>query len=114
MMAEITLIKAITCKQVITEAERNLKAKVPKAMNRFRLLIQRTQEIVPDPDPNHFKAYQGKADAKDLPIHVSADQRQCRYLAKFKWRHFQPGIPSIAVLQPGEFIQKIRHQLTDL
>ena len=114
MMAEITLIKAVTCDQVITEVERNLNAKLPEAINRFRLLVQRTLQVVPNPDSQLLFTYSGKADPKDLPILVAANRENCSYLVTFNIRHFQPGIKSVTVLKPGHFIKKIRHLLSDM
>ena len=39
-LAEITLIEALTSQQVITEAERNLAAKLPQALPAFRLVSE--------------------------------------------------------------------------
>lgn len=50
-MAELTLIEAITFTQVITEVERNLESKIPKAVPAFRLLVSRCLKIVEDPAP---------------------------------------------------------------
>ena len=40
-LAEITLIEAVTSEQVITEAERNFEAKLPKALPAFHHLVSR-------------------------------------------------------------------------
>ncbi len=110
-MAEITLIQAVTSEQVITEAERNLHTKVPQALTTFRLLVQRTLQVVPNPDPRLLKKYLGKANPKDLPILVAAEREGCTTLVTFNVRHFQPGLESVQILKPGQFVQKIRHQL---
>jgi hypothetical protein len=113
-LAEITLIEAVTSRQVIVEAERNLETKLPQTLPTFRLLVNRSLDIVPDPRPDDLVAYEGTADAKDLPILIAAVQAHCPWLVTFNVRHFQPGHPEVTVLQPGDFIQRVRERLTAL
>lgn len=113
-MAEITLIEAVTSHQVITEAERNLAEKLPKALPTFRLLVSRCLRVVPDPRPEDLPVYAGAADPKDLPILVAAVQEVCAWLVTFNVRDFQPGHPTLTVLRPGEFVLRVRDLLTHL
>lgn len=111
-MAEITLIDAITSEQVITEVERNLSAKLPIALPKFRLLVKRALHVSPNPDTQLLTTHNGKADPKDLPLLVAAYRENCPVLVTFNVRHFKPGIETIAVMRPGEYVQRIRHILT--
>lgn len=113
-MAEITLIDAITSEQVITEVERNLKAKLPQALSRFRLLIDRCLRVVPDPSPEDLSKHTGSADPKDLAILIAALRESCPWLVTFNVRHFEPGHPDVKVLRPGEFVLRVRDLLTRL
>ena len=113
-LGEITLIEAKTSEQVVAEAERNLEAKVPKALPAFRHLISRCIQIVKDPEPGDLHPYQGLADPKDLPILVTALREDCPWLVSFNIRHYQPGHSEVSVLTPGDFIMRIRDQLTRL
>jgi len=113
-LAEITLIEAITSRQVITEAERNLAAKLPQAIPAFRLLVSRCLQVIANPRPDDLAAHVGAADAKDLPILVAAVQAGCPWLVTFNVRHFQPGHPDVTVLRPGDFILRVREMLTTL
>lgn len=113
-MAEITLIDAVTSEQVIVEAERNLSEKLPAALPAFRLIVSRCLRVTATPQPGDLAAYVGRADAKDLPILVAALQESCPWLVTFNVRHYQPGIPSITVLRPGEFVVRVRHLLANL
>lgn len=110
-LAEITLIEALTSRQVITEAERNLAAKLPAALPTFRLLVSRSLRVVPDPTTAELGAYAGAADAKDLPILVAAVREKCPWLVTFNVRHFQPGHAQVLVLRPGDFIRRVRELL---
>ena len=113
-LAEITLIEAIASRQVITEAERNLSAKLPRALPEFRLLISRCLKVVPDPAPADLARYAGAAHPKDLPILVAAVRERCPWLVTFNTRHYLPGHSSVMVLRPGEFVLQVRDLLTRL
>lgn len=110
-MAEITLIDALTSEQVIVEVERNLAGKLPAKLPAFRLLVARCLTVVPTPSAVQVS---GLADRKDLPILAAAIQHECPLLVTFNIRHYRPGHRDIAILNPGEFIQRVRHLLTAL
>jgi hypothetical protein len=113
-MAEITLIEALIPEQAIGEAERNLKTKLPQALPAFQTLVQRSLRVVPNPEPEKVVAYQGRADAKDLPILVSAIREECPWLITFNTRDYQPGDPAVKVLRPGAFVREVRYLLARL
>jgi hypothetical protein len=113
-MGELTLIDAVTSEQVVIEGERNLKEKLPQILPAFRLLVDRTLRIVPDPAEEIVRAHEGLADPKDLPILVAALGEECPWLVTFNTRHFQPGHPAITVLRPGELVMEVRYLLARL
>lgn len=113
-MSELTLIEALTSRQVIVEAESELSVKIPKALPAFRMLISRCLRVVEDRDRSELEAYTGSADPKDLPVLVAAVRESCAFLATFNLRHFQPGIPSIVVLRPGDLVLRVRYLLSSL
>jgi predicted nucleic acid-binding protein len=113
-MAELTLIETIASTQVITEVERNLQAKMPKALPAFRLLVNRCLKLVEDPELAELKRYHGLANPEDLPILVAAIREECSLLATFNIRHYQPGHPAVAVLKPGDLVLRIRYLLARL
>jgi predicted nucleic acid-binding protein len=113
-MAEITLIDAITSEQVIAEVERNLTAKLPQALSRFRLLVERCLQVVPDPSPGDLSKHIGAADPNDLPILIAALRESCPWLVTFNVRHFEPGHPDVKILRPGQFVLRVRDLLTNL
>ncbi|MCJ7550151.1 MAG: hypothetical protein MUQ30_10775 [Anaerolineae bacterium] len=63
-MAEITLVDAITSKQVLLEAKRNLETKIPRALATFELLVDRCLPVVPSPRREDLSAHRGIADQK--------------------------------------------------
>ncbi|MCP4415263.1 MAG: PIN domain-containing protein [Chloroflexi bacterium] len=113
-MAEITLIEAFASEQVITEVERNLSAKMPEALPKFRYMVSRCLQIVPDPSLTAVTKYRGRADAKDLPILVAAVRENCSWLVTFNVKDFQPGLVDLTVLRPGNFILHVRDLLMQL
>jgi predicted nucleic acid-binding protein len=113
-MAELTLIEVFTSTQVITEAERNIENKIPKALPAFRLLVSRCLKIVGDPAPEQLDSFRGLADPQDLPILISAIREGCDLLTTFNVRHYQPGQPSVTVLKPGDLVLRIRYLLSQL
>ena len=113
-MAEITLIDAITSCQAITEAERNLSAKLPHALPAFHLLVDRCLRVVADPHPEDLIPHVSAADPKDLPILVAAVRESCPWLVTFNLRHFQPGLSNVTVLRPGDFVLRVRDLLAQI
>ena len=113
-LGELTLIDAVTSEQVVTEAERNLAAKMPHALPLFRLLVERALTVVPNPSADDLAPHMGRADAKDLPILVAAVQARCPWLVTFNVRHYQPGHPQVRVVRPGTFIRHVREALASL
>jgi predicted nucleic acid-binding protein len=113
-LAEITLIDAMISEQVLTEAERNLKTKFPKALPAFRHLVSRCLQVVPDPNTEDLCTFRGIADPKDLPILVACLQADCPWLVTFNLRHYQPGHLDVKVLRPGDFILHVRDLLSHL
>lgn len=113
-MAEITLIDAVTSRQVVTEAERNLSAKLPQSLPTFRLLVDRCLRVVPDPHSEDLAPHTGIADPKDLPILVTAVREGCPWLVTFNLRDFRPGHPDVTVLRPGDFVLRVRDLLAHL
>ncbi|NJN54261.1 MAG: PIN domain-containing protein [Anaerolineae bacterium] len=113
-MAEITLLEPFTSEQVIIEAERNLQEKIPTALPAFRLLVSRCLQVVANPTAVDLLPHIGQADPKDLPILIAARRENCPWLVTFNVRHFQPGFVGITVLQPGDFILRVRDSLLGL
>jgi predicted nucleic acid-binding protein len=113
-MAEITLIQALTSEQVIVEVERNLTAKLPKALPAFHLIVSRCLHAVPDPTLEELVPLRGLAHPDDLPILAAAVRAGCPWLVTFNVRHFRPGHPSVQVLRPGDLVLRIRGLLTSL
>lgn len=113
-MAEITLIEAVASQQVVTEAERNLRVKIPAALPAFQLLVSRCLRVTADPSREEIAALDQAADPKDLPILAAALREQCAYLVTCNVRHYQPGLQEVKVLTPGDLTQQVRYVLAQM
>lgn len=113
-LAEMTLIEAVASEQVIIEAERNLADKLPATLPTFRLLVDRSLDVVSSPAPDQLAPFAGLADPKDRSILAAAVLNRCPWLVSFNVRHYQPGHSDVTVLTPGEFIRRVRHLLSSL
>jgi hypothetical protein len=113
-MAEITLIQALASEQVTAEVERNLTAKLPKALAAFHLIVGRCVHVVPDPKQEELVPMLGLAHPDDLPILAAAVREGCPWLVTFNVSHFRPGHRNVQVLRPGDFVLRIRGLLAGL
>ena len=113
-LAEITLIEAVTCEQVMLEVRRNLRAKLPQALPVFETIANRSLRVLPDPSAAELAGHVGQAHEEDLPILVAAALADCPWLVTFNVRHFQPGMSSVTVLRPGDYVRRARDMLSRL
>jgi predicted nucleic acid-binding protein len=113
-MAEITLIQAVTSRQVIDEVERNLREKIPSGIPAFQMIVNRCLTVVDNPGRAEITKFTGCADEKDLPILVAAQREKCSLFTTYNIRHYHPGIPGITVLTPGDLVLKVRYRLNGL
>jgi predicted nucleic acid-binding protein len=75
MVAEIGLFRLVVCPQVLDEAERNLRQKLPQALPLFtEIMAVLDLEIVPDPPPAAYQRWLDIIEAKDAPILEAAVQ----------------------------------------
>ena len=107
------LIRCITSVQAITEAERNVRKKLPAKLAEFERLRQGLV-VVADPEASDLLAFTGQAHVKDLPLLVAAVRFSCQYLLTFNVRDYRPVGASIAVQRPGDFVELVRSALSTL
>lgn len=110
-LAEIGLCRLVVSHQVLEEAERNLRNKLPRALTNFEAQIrQLALEVVPDPSPQEAAKWEHIIEAKDAPILAAAviaqvDPYYIKYEALYticcraEW---------VLIKTPSEFIQSIR------
>lgn len=112
LLGEVGLYRIVVSTQVITEAERNLRRKLPRALPHFAaLMAQLPLEITPDPTPEQYAAWQNIIEPKDAPILAAAVLADVARLITLNTKVFTPQVAhstGIAIETPAQFIRSIR------
>ncbi|MBK8050848.1 MAG: PIN domain-containing protein [Anaerolineales bacterium] len=107
-LAEAGLFRLVVCRQVLDEAERNLRKKLPRALPAFAaLLAELPLEIVADPDDESCQQWAGVIERKDTPILAAAVDAQVDRLITLNTRDFTPAVAKASGLRiqtPGRGI----------
>ncbi len=114
VMAEIGLYRLVVCRQVLDEAERNLRKKLPAALPVFaELMVAINPEIVTDPSPEEVIRWQSVIEPKDAPILAAAVASAPDRLPTLDVKNFiEPARVTeksgLRIETPAEFVQAIR------
>ncbi len=109
-LAEINLIEAVCSEQIIMEVQHTLKIKMPGALESFRLLVNHSIKVKPDPSPAERASCRKLATKLYIPILAVALREQCVWLATFNERQYMPGHPDIMITRPDELVSRLRGQ----
>lgn len=113
-LAEAELVTIVVSEQVLAEAERTLRSKVPGAVAEYnRLLAAGALEVVADPREAEVAAAAAIIHAKDAPILAAAMACQVDYVVTLDRRHFldDPQVAQRSGLRigtPGDFLAWLR------
>lgn len=111
-MAEIGLFQMLVSPQVLDECERNIRQKLPRALNVFaQLLAAIDPEIVPEPPVETLAQWERIIAAKDAPILGAAIMAQADCLLTLDVKDFSLDVENtsgINIQSPSEFVQQIR------
>lgn len=117
LMAEVGLFRAIVCKQVLDEAERNLRKKLPRALPNFTAQMARLRlEILPDPSPEDARPYEAIIEASDAVILKAAVLASADRLVTLNTRDFTQDVAKqcgIVIQTPAQFVEEIRQMISD-
>ncbi len=117
LMAEVGLFRAIVCKQVLDEAERNLRKKLPRALPNFAAQMARLRlEILPDPSPEDARPYEAIIEAPDAVILKAAVLASVDRLVTLNTRDFTQDVAKqcgIIIQTPAQFVEEIRQMIGD-
>lgn len=110
-LGELGIIEIGLPEQARTEAERNLRAKLPAALPAFRTLIEACCHPLPmaPVEAATALAEAGQADPKDAPILASALDAGCSWLVTFNVRDYRTN--RLQVSEPGRFLEELRARL---
>ncbi len=116
MLAEVGLFKLVVCRQVLDEAERNIRHKLPNALKVFaELMVVLNLEIVEDPEPVAWQNLQDIIEAKDAPILATAVSAQVDRLLTLNTKDFTAEVAAqsgLVVQTPAQFIAELRDLVT--
>jgi predicted nucleic acid-binding protein len=115
-LAEAHLIELVVSRQVLTEADRNLAAKLPAILGDYHdLLEQLDPVIVEDPFREAVREAIRVIHKNDAPILAAAKQAAVNYLVTWNTRDFLTARvrawTSFPVMTPGEFLRAFREVL---
>lgn len=113
-LSELTLIEGVSSSYVLEQAERNIRAKLPDALEDFISLGEAAVSLVPDPTIEELERFQGLAHPEDLPVLTAAVLNECRYLVTRNLQHYPKVVDTLRVVDPGQLVRKIRRHLAKL
>jgi len=117
LLAEVGLFRLVVSRQVLDEAERNLRKKLPRALSTFAELLATVQiEIVPDPEPSAWQRWETLIEEKDAPILEAAVIADVDRLLTLNTRDFTPEVAAesgLAIRTPAQFIGELRNLVSD-
>ncbi|MEM9775966.1 MAG: PIN domain-containing protein [Chloroflexota bacterium] len=115
MMGEIRLFKLVVSTQVLDEAERNIRLKLPHSLPTFAEYLSKIPfEVLQDPSEDESAKWEPIIEAKDAPVLAAAVLAKVDRILSLNTKDFtqdvadQCGVP---IQTPGEFIQDIRNIL---
>ncbi|MEA3334797.1 MAG: PIN domain-containing protein [Chloroflexota bacterium] len=115
-MAEIGKFEIMVCNQVLDEAERNLRKKLPGALPNFAAQMARLRlTIIPDPSSEETAPWENVVAPKDAPILCAAIQGDVARLTTLDTRHFTPEVAAqsgLAIQTPADLVEDIRRLVT--
>ena len=115
-LAEIGLFQLVVSRQVIEEAERNLRKKLPRALPNFAAQMARLRlEIVPDPMPDEVAPWITMTNPGDAPILCAAVKVSVDRLVTLNTRHFTPAVAAqsgLLIQSPAQLIAELRDLVT--
>ncbi|MGH2731172.1 MAG: PIN domain-containing protein [Actinomycetota bacterium] len=113
VLSELDVLEVVISPHVLAEADRNLRAKLPKAVPLFRSLVEHACRGVEDPSPEILKTLMGQAHEKDLPVLGAAVQSDCESIITFNTKDFNPRGDRPRIETPGDFLVRLRNELEE-
>ena len=116
-LAEVGLFQLVVCRQVLDEAERNLRKKLPRALPNFAAQMARLRlEILPDPTAEQVKPWEAIIEAQDAAILCAAVASGVDRLLTLNTRDFTPVVAErsgLTIQTPAAFIEEVRRLVTN-
>ena len=117
MLAEAGMFQPVVCRQVLDEAERNLREKLPRALPNFAAQMTRLRlEILPDPPAGEAKMWETIIEAKDAPILHAAVNAVVDRFVTLNTKGFTPEVAArcgLVIQTPAQLITEIRRLVNE-
>ena len=112
LMAEIGLFTLVVSRQVLDEAERNIRRKLPRALPNFaEQMAHLNLEILTDLPLEASKEWEAITEAKDAPILAAAVEAKVDRILSLNTKDFTQEVAEkcgIPVQTPAQFIRDLR------
>ena len=105
MLGELGLLRLVLPHAAVTEARRNLGARLPEAAPLFEEFLRAVPVQIRRPSPHDLERARDRADAKDVSILAAAIGAGARILVTHNIRHFRSG-EGVRVVRPGTLIEE--------
>lgn len=117
-LCEAKVVKPVISRQVLTEADRNLSAKLPDLIPDYRALLRHlSPHLVQDPGLKAVEQATKVINSKDAPILAAALEADVDYLITWNTRHFHKKAVreyvEFKIVTPGEFLDDFRRSLSE-
>ena len=111
-LAEVGLFQPVVSRQVLDEAERNLRKKLPRALPNFAAQMARLRlQIVSDPTPDEVMPWIAIIHPSDAPLLCAAVKASVDRFLTLNTRHFTPEVAAMSGLliqTPAQFMEDVR------
>lgn len=112
LMAEIGLFQLVVSRQVLDEAERNIRKKIPRALPNFaEQMAYLKLEIHTDPSWEEAAKWASIIEPKDAPILAAAVAADVNRILSLNTKDFTQEVAAacgIPIQTPAQFVQNIR------
>lgn len=116
LLAEVGLWRLVVTRQVLDEAERKLRARLPRGLPIFAALLAALElEILPDPPETAWSRWTAVIEAKDAPLVEAAVAARVDYFLTLNTRDFTAAVAEASGLRiqtPGDFVANVREIVT--
>ena len=117
-LCEAHVVDLILSKQVLTEADRNISAKLSAVLPEYHALLKSLAPMVVDDPVQHLVKEAGRViNQKGAPILAAARDAEVDYLVSWDTRHFHTdsvrAFVRFQVVTPGEFLRDFRRTLSE-
>ena len=115
-LAEVGIFQLVVSRQVLDEAERNLRKKLPRALPNFATQMARLRfEIVPDPALEEVTPWVGIIHPSNAPILCAAVMAGVDRFLTLNTRHFTPEVVTqsgLLISIPAQLMAELRDLVT--